>query len=256
MAEGKYTFRVHDRAHKLQIAQAVEEIFDVHVKAVRTSKVKSKPKRRGLQQRPVSLLEEGDRPARPGRADRAVRGRGGGGLTWLMANRKTRPTSPGRRFGTYPLREELTGRRADEEADQGQEALRRAQHRGPDHRAPPRRRRQAPLPADRLQAHQGRGSREGRDHRVRPEPLRQHRAAQLRGRREALHPRSAGPRGRRAEVVSGEGADIAPGNSLPLARIPTGTVVHNVELIPGPGRPASAGPPGPRSRWSPRRGRW
>src|ERR671925_2028860 len=26
-----------------------------------------------------------------------------------MANRKTRPTSPGRRFGTYPLREELTG---------------------------------------------------------------------------------------------------------------------------------------------------
>jgi large subunit ribosomal protein L2 len=38
-----------------------------------------------------------------------------------------------------------------------------------------------------------------------------------------------------AEVVSGEGADITPGNSLPLARIPTGTVVHNVELIPGQG---------------------
>ena len=48
MGEGKYTFRVHDRAHKLQIAQAVEEIFDVQVKAVRTSTVKSKPKRRGL----------------------------------------------------------------------------------------------------------------------------------------------------------------------------------------------------------------
>src|ERR671918_2483407 len=26
-----------------------------------------------------------------------------------MANRKTRPTSPGRRFGTYPMREELSG---------------------------------------------------------------------------------------------------------------------------------------------------
>src|SRR5213078_513582 len=38
-----------------------------------------------------------------------------------------------------------------------------------------------------------------------------------------------------AEIVSGEGADIAPGNSLSLARIPTGTVVHNVELIPGQG---------------------
>jgi large subunit ribosomal protein L23 len=49
MADGKYTFRVHDRAHKTQIAQAVEEIFDVHVREVRTSSVKSKPKRRGLQ---------------------------------------------------------------------------------------------------------------------------------------------------------------------------------------------------------------
>lgn len=48
MAAGKYTFRVNDRAHKFQIAQAVEEIFDVKVTAVRTSKVRSKPKRRGL----------------------------------------------------------------------------------------------------------------------------------------------------------------------------------------------------------------
>jgi large subunit ribosomal protein L23 len=48
MAEGKYTFRVHDRAHKLQVAQAVEEIFDVHVRSVHTAKVNSKPKRRGL----------------------------------------------------------------------------------------------------------------------------------------------------------------------------------------------------------------
>jgi large subunit ribosomal protein L23 len=48
MAEGKYTFRVHERAHKLQIARAIEEIFDVHVRSVKTSKVNSKPKRRGL----------------------------------------------------------------------------------------------------------------------------------------------------------------------------------------------------------------
>lgn len=44
---GKYTFRVHDRAHKTQIRQAIEELFDVNVVAVRTSSVKSKPKRRG-----------------------------------------------------------------------------------------------------------------------------------------------------------------------------------------------------------------
>ena len=48
MADGKYTFRVDERAHKTQIARAVEEIFEVRVKAVRTAKVRSKPKRRGL----------------------------------------------------------------------------------------------------------------------------------------------------------------------------------------------------------------
>jgi large subunit ribosomal protein L23 len=50
IAEGKYTFRVDDRAHKTQIAHAVEEIFSVKVAGVRTSKVRSKPKRRGLHQ--------------------------------------------------------------------------------------------------------------------------------------------------------------------------------------------------------------
>jgi large subunit ribosomal protein L23 len=50
IAEGKYTFRVDDRAHKTQIAHAVEEIFSVKVAGVRTAKVRSKPKRRGLHQ--------------------------------------------------------------------------------------------------------------------------------------------------------------------------------------------------------------
>ena len=36
-------------------------------------------------------------------------------------------------------------------------------------------------------------------------------------------------------VESGERADIRPGNALPLRAIPTGTVVHNVELVPGQG---------------------
>jgi large subunit ribosomal protein L23 len=44
---GKYTFRVNDRAHKTQIRQAIEQLFDVKVVDVRTSSVKSKPKRRG-----------------------------------------------------------------------------------------------------------------------------------------------------------------------------------------------------------------
>ena len=43
----KYTFRVHAAAHKTQIRQAVEALFDVKVVDVRTMSVKSKPKRRG-----------------------------------------------------------------------------------------------------------------------------------------------------------------------------------------------------------------
>ena len=38
-----------------------------------------------------------------------------------------------------------------------------------------------------------------------------------------------------ATVQSGPGADIRVGNSLPLANMPPGTVVHNVELVPGRG---------------------
>ena len=38
-----------------------------------------------------------------------------------------------------------------------------------------------------------------------------------------------------AMVESGPNADIKPGNALPLANIPTGTLVHNVELQPGKG---------------------
>ncbi len=43
---GKYTFRVHEKAHKTQIRQAIEQLFDVNVVDVRTASVKSKPKRR------------------------------------------------------------------------------------------------------------------------------------------------------------------------------------------------------------------
>ena len=48
IAAGKYTFRVDDRAHKFEIREAVEKAFDVDVIKVRTSKVRSKPKRRGM----------------------------------------------------------------------------------------------------------------------------------------------------------------------------------------------------------------
>ncbi len=36
-------------------------------------------------------------------------------------------------------------------------------------------------------------------------------------------------------VISSTGADIKPGNALPLVNIPVGTFIHNVELYPGKG---------------------
>jgi large subunit ribosomal protein L2 len=37
------------------------------------------------------------------------------------------------------------------------------------------------------------------------------------------------------QVVSGERVDIKPGNAMPLANMPVGTIVHNVEMKPGKG---------------------
>lgn len=37
------------------------------------------------------------------------------------------------------------------------------------------------------------------------------------------------------EVSAGEKAPVKPGCALPLAKIPTGTTIHNVELVPGKG---------------------
>ena len=44
---GQYTFKVHQDAHKTQIRQAVEELFEVKVERVNIVKVQAKPKRRG-----------------------------------------------------------------------------------------------------------------------------------------------------------------------------------------------------------------
>ena len=48
ITENRYTFRVHPDAHKTQVRQAVEELFDVKVERVNVVKVQAKPKRRGM----------------------------------------------------------------------------------------------------------------------------------------------------------------------------------------------------------------
>jgi large subunit ribosomal protein L23 len=46
-AHNQYSFRVLEGAHKTEIRQAVEDMFNVTVTDVRTVTVRSKPKRRG-----------------------------------------------------------------------------------------------------------------------------------------------------------------------------------------------------------------
>ncbi|MFQ5425774.1 MAG: 50S ribosomal protein L23 [Gaiellales bacterium] len=68
IAENKYSFKVHPQAHKTQVRQAVEELFDVKVERVNIVTVRSKPKRRGLNRgrRPgwkkaIVRIREGDK---------------------------------------------------------------------------------------------------------------------------------------------------------------------------------------------------
>ncbi len=45
MNDNKYTFEVAKKANKIEIAKAIEELFNVHVVKVNTLNVKPKPKR-------------------------------------------------------------------------------------------------------------------------------------------------------------------------------------------------------------------
>jgi large subunit ribosomal protein L2 len=151
-----------------------------------------------------------------------------------MANRKTKPTSPGRRFGTYPMREELSGAEPTKSLTKGKASSGGRNSKGrvtARHRGGGAKRRYRKIDFKR--------TKDGIPAKVASIEYDPNRSASI-----ALLNYADGekryilaPQGLRvgAEVVSGEGADIAPGNSLSLARIPTGTVVHNVELIPGQG---------------------
>src|SRR3954463_8851645 len=151
-----------------------------------------------------------------------------------MANRKTKPTSPGRRFGTYPIREELSGAEPTKSLTKGKNSTGGRNSKGrvtAPHRGGGAKRRYRQIDFKRVK--------DGIPAKVASIEYDPNRSASI-----ALLNYADGekryilaPQGLRvgAEVVSGEGADIAPGNSLALARIPTGTVVHNVELIPGQG---------------------
>jgi large subunit ribosomal protein L2 len=151
-----------------------------------------------------------------------------------MANRKTRPTSPGRRFGTFQDRSELTAKRPHKPLTDGKSSSGgrnsggriTSRHRGGGAKRRYRRidfkRRKDGIPATVAT--------------IEYDPNRTCFIALLHyadgDKRYILAPQGLTPGD---SVESGERADIRPGNSLPLAAIPTGTVVHNVELVPGQG---------------------
>ena len=151
-----------------------------------------------------------------------------------MAIRRTKPTTPGRRFGTYPIREEITSERphkplvegASKSGGRNAHGRVTSRHRGGGAK---RRYRRIDFKRDK----------DGVPARVATIEYDPNRTTSV-----ALLCYSDGekryilaPQGLRvgATVESGPGADIQPGNALPLSAIPLGTVVHNVELVPGRG---------------------
>jgi large subunit ribosomal protein L2 len=151
-----------------------------------------------------------------------------------MAMRKTKPTSPGRRFATYQIREDVTTDRPEKSLTTGaaKSGGRNAHGRVTSrHRGGGAKRRYRKIDFKRRK--------DGVPAKVATieyDPNRTTYIALLHyadgEKRYILAPQGLRPG---ATVESGEGADIQPGHALPLKSIPTGTVVHNVELVAGQG---------------------
>ena len=151
-----------------------------------------------------------------------------------MAMRKTKPTSPGRRFATYQQRDEVTSSKPHKALTKGKKSSRGRNSRGRTtarHRGGGAKRRYREIDFKRRK-----DGVPAKVATVEYDPNRTCYIALLHyvdgAKSYILAPQGIKPGD---QVESGERADIRPGNSLPLRAIPTGTVVHNVELIPGQG---------------------
>src|SRR4051794_5823490 len=151
-----------------------------------------------------------------------------------MPNRKTKPTSPGRRFATYPLREQVTASEPERKLTEG---LKKSGGRNVNGRVTARHRgggaKRRYRDIDFLRRKDGVPAKVAT---IEYDPNRTCYIALLHyadgEKRYILAPQGLRPG---ASVESGDRADIRPGNSLPLRAIPTGTIVHNVELVPEQG---------------------
>ena len=151
-----------------------------------------------------------------------------------MALRKTKPTSPGRRFATYQQREVVTKSRPHKPLTKGKSSSGGRNSKGritSRHRGGGAKRRYRQI--DFRRTTDGVPAKVAT---IEYDPNRTTYIALLHyadGRKSYI----LAPQGLRvgASVESGERADIRPGNALPLRAIPTGTIVHSVELLPGQG---------------------
>jgi large subunit ribosomal protein L2 len=151
-----------------------------------------------------------------------------------MAMRKTKPTSPARRFATYQQREDVTQSSPHKPLTKGKKSTGGRNSRGrvtARHRGGGAKRRYRDIDFKR--------TKDGVPAKVATIEYDPNRTTYI----ALLHYADGfksyilAPQGLRvgASVESGERADIQPGNALPLRSIPTGTIVHNVELLPGQG---------------------
>jgi hypothetical protein len=204
---GRYTFEVDRRATKTDIKDAIESSTASASRASRPaprrasssgsatamSARSSRRPRRSAQGRPGhrALLSR-DRPE-AGPANRArAPVRDDDHRNQTMAIRVYKPTSNGRRNASVNLHTEVT-KKEPERSLLVPIKNRRAEPQGRHHRPRAWRRRQAPLPQDRLPpARPRRDQGHRRRDRVRPQPLVPHRADPVRGRRQAVHPRPVG----------------------------------------------------------------
>lgn len=60
--QGQYVFEVDPKTNKIEIKKAIEEMFEVHVRSIRTARIKGKNKRRftrrGLMRGKTSLVKK------------------------------------------------------------------------------------------------------------------------------------------------------------------------------------------------------
>jgi large subunit ribosomal protein L2 len=151
-----------------------------------------------------------------------------------MAIRKTKPTSPGRRFATYQRRDEVTEKRPHKPLTEGSSKSGGRNTHGritSRHRGGGAKRRYR-----RIDYKRRKDGVRAKVATIEYDPNRTTYIALLHY-RDGAKSYILAPQGLRPgeTVESGDGADIRPGNALPLRAIPTGTVVHNVELVPGQG---------------------